>query len=384
MKKVILLIALLALTACSSNSINLNTEPEKTVSELGNKFTYVTGKILKDNVLVKYTTLDRGEEYTFVSADDELVYIEKDNLVLGVKTGLIRSNNEPKFEEYDGFAKSGIGFYKDYGLSEKIRNLSLNDKVTVIDSFDGVLYVSVNGELGSIAGGNVSETKIPTYVPPKKEEQKPESSYTPSQDNRDGQDIPTPSNPPSSSDDGRDGQDISLSFSYQEGEAQWLEGSKLYTVLADNTPAYITRLNRGDVVDIVEIGEKETTVLIAGRLGTIPSIFVRDDSEMYLEWTGYATSNAPVYKEYELENRVETYKLNSKVKIIDEVGNRFVVELKDGEIGYMLKKNVSDSEIYVAPKPQETTPTPVTPSQNPTPAPTPAPAPGGEWTPPML
>lgn len=394
MKRAIILIVLACLallSGCSSNNSN-DYETVKTVRELNDKFSYETATVLKNDCLVQFTTFDRGYEVTIVDEDDRFYYVNEDNLILAVLKDSVRTEKDEAFTQYNAYTKSGVGLYSDKGLTNKIKTFDLNDTVKVLDRFDDVVLVEVDGSVGYMAYKSTGVDKFSTY--------KPSTTTTPSStpsssgnggyndsynDNsngsggNDGEDIPsTPTPTPS----GNDGEDITLAVDFN---ITLLSNSTSYkgVIREDDTPAYITIFNRGDKACVTNYGDKISEVVFTGRLCTVETMYIRLDSqEAYSSWSGYAKSNSKVYYDYDLTDRIQTFDMNDKITIVDEVGDRYVVELLDGTIGYMAKTSVSESKIVVStptPKPVET-PTPSQPSYDPSPAPGPVDDQLGDWT----
>ena len=117
------------------------------------------------------------------------------------------------------------------------------------------------------------------------------------------------------------------------------------TVLCDGTEAYLTVYTRGTTVKLVEYGEDECTILVGDRLASIPSRFLGAESAE--EWTGFAKSNAVVYKEHQLRTELYTLNRNDEVKVIDKLEETEIyVVAVNGEVAYMTADSVSTTEIY--------------------------------------
>ncbi len=407
MKKLIILLTLYMLCACTNEVKDIDSKDNNIVNELSPKFIYETGICLKDNTLVEYSSLDRDKQIHIVDEDDIYYYFDNNNLILAIDKRYVRRSDEEAFVEYTGYTRNGSKLYSDLDLSEDIKKFTLNNEVKVIDEFAGVLYVQYEDTFGYMSRSQVSGKKISTYVAPKPSVQDNNNDTTPdysgggSSGGSSGSESsaptpapaePTPAPAPSSS----DGEDITLSY-YGDTRIVLLADSGIDgKVLADNIKTYITKLNRGDIVKVLNSDEEYCEILIDGRCGKIKKSYIRLDSEeAYEAWDGYAKSNIRIYNDSGLIKRC---KLNEILHIVDEIDGKYVVELEDGSFGYADMNNVSKTKnkVYVAPKPStqdnnnDTTPDysgggSSGGNESSTPAPAePTPAPSEEWTPEVL
>ena len=360
MKKYILIIFvfLLTLTGCDSSK-DLVSEASQTIEVLGEKFNYETGKSRIDGLLAEYIKFNRGDNVTITGEDDDYYYINDNHLILSIDKDYIRSDKDEPFKEYEGYTRSGSKLYSDLDLSEKIKTFSLNDKVKVIDKFKKILIIDNDGQIAYMSQDQVSEKKIVVYVAPPVEE-------TP---------VYTPKKKKSSSGGGggssgggggggggsssSDGEDIHLAYHDTQSNIVLLAEKDAYEgmILVDNTSANITSYKRDDVVYIT--GEKDDLyeILIEGRSAFVPKKFViKDGEEEYETWDAYTRGGASAYSEYNQEKSIKTFKTNDKVKVIDEIDNICIIQLEDGQIGYMSKSKLSKDKIvvYVAPPVEET------------------------------
>ncbi len=385
--KRLLILSLLMLCACSSEVKDIDSK-DNIINELSPKFIYETGICLKDNTMVEYSSLNRDKQIHVVDEDDSYYYFDNNNLILAIDKRYVRKADEAAFKEYTGYTKNGSKLYSDLDLNDDIKKFSLNNEVQVLDEFVGILYVQYEDVFGYMSKSEVSNKKISTYVAPK-----PSVSdnvdTTPDYSGGGSDNTPTPSEPSPAPSSG-DGEDITLAY-HGESQIVLLSDSGIDArVLADNIKTYITKLNRGDVVKVLDSDEEYCEILIDGRRGKIKKAYVRLDSEeAYEVWDGYAKSNIRVYDDSGLIKRC---KLNEILHIVDEIDGKYVVELEDG-FGYVDKGDVSKTEnkVYVAPKPSVQDNVDTTPdysgggSESSTPAPTePTPEPSVEWTPEVL
>lgn len=119
------------------------------------------------------------------------------------------------------------------------------------------------------------------------------------------------------------------------------------TALADHTVLILTTANRGDVVEIAgEFDENHYVIKLENGFGLIEKNLVRlEGEELYTQWEGYAYYGAKMYDNYHLllEN-VQDLGINTKILVLDSVGDMYVVQVGD-VIGYMPVKSISKNWI---------------------------------------
>ena len=357
-KTLILMIALAMLTGCSffektQEKVEFNNH---TINKLNDKFEYVNAKCLRNDAMIEYSTVNRGDEIGIIDEDDKYYYFNKDNLTLAILKDFVRTENEEPFESFTGYARSGRGIYTNYDLKERIKKLSLNDEVNVIDGFLGVYYVEYEGTYGYMDEDSISRSKISTYVAPKITEQAPTSDGGSSHSHHDdgGGGSPAPAPEPKFV-PSFDEPEINLhTFSIRNDDTvQCLAyvNEVKGIVLADKIVVYLSVLQRGDAVNVVEENDDICVILIQGRKAKIEKDYIRLDSEeKYESWIGYTYGSSPVYYDYEMNNRIKRFDINDEVEVIDKIKDVCVVQLEDGLIGYMDESNISEEEIYIAPK----------------------------------
>lgn len=357
MKKNIILICLLilVLSGCS-NSNKLQTEANKTIQKIVNKFNYETGKCLATGVNIEYSSLNRGDEVTIVGEDEKFYFIDVNNLILGVKKDYIRTSKEEEFEEYEGYTRSGAGLYSDIDLDDKIKTFSLNDNVKVIDKFKDILIIDNDESIAYMDENSVSDSKIRIYRPPVVT---PDSvpSYDGSSSGGGSSSSGGGEEAPPQSTSG-DGEDIQLAYHPGKNSVLLLTANDVYCgkVLIDNTITFITSLNRNDTVYILDEEEGIYSILIEGRIGKVDKKYIRKDSEVdYEAWTAYTRNGTHLYDDCNLDNSIMSFSVNDTVKVIEEIDSIYVVELENGQIGYMNKSNLSEDKIkiYIAPRVEE-------------------------------
>ena len=119
------------------------------------------------------------------------------------------------------------------------------------------------------------------------------------------------------------------------------------TVQADNAPAILMLLNRGDTVDVVkEYDEGHYMVKVDSLYGLIEKQLLRLTGEAaYGAWTGYAQSNAPLYDNYLLTGKaLQSLSQNKKVEVLEDLQYCYMVKVGE-TLGFMAKNKVSKSYI---------------------------------------
>jgi hypothetical protein len=118
-------------------------------------------------------------------------------------------------------------------------------------------------------------------------------------------------------------------------------------VQADDAPAILALLNRGDTVDVVgEFDEEHYVIKIESGYGLVEKQLLRLPGEpAYEVWTGYAHADAEVCSNYQLTGEaVETLKLNTQVEVLDELKHCYVVKVGE-TAGFILKSQLSKNWI---------------------------------------
>lgn len=352
MKRILILFISLLLVACSTSEKNY--EIPLIVNDIEEKFDYTTGKCLIGDVPVKYLSFDRGQEVSIAKEDDNYYYVDYYDLLLAVEKDYIRTANEEEFKEYTAYTRAGASLYSDTDLSTIIKYFSLNDTVRVIDSFAGLLLVQTDNETGYMLISSTSKEKISTYVAPRNNSSDSSGgTYTPPSS---GGGSSTPSAPTPSS---GDGEDISIYTNIPNTTVSYLayENTLKGKILKDDTDAYITFMNRDDVVYVLNEENDILTILIDGLKASVERKYVRMDNEKGFDSINvYTRANSVIYGDYLLRNKIKTCSLNEIIKVIDEFEGRYIVELDDGSIGYILKYDTSLEEIKIA-APRSSTPT---------------------------
>ena len=112
-------------------------------------------------------------------------------------------------------------------------------------------------------------------------------------------------------------------------------------VLADKTPAVLTRLSRGSQVDVVkDYDETYVIVYTQAGYGLMEKCLLTSDTP-YEPWTGYALWNKGFYDNYLLTgDPVRLLQTNTKIEVLDEYDNCCVVTVED-TLGYIKREDIS-------------------------------------------
>lgn len=348
MKKITYLLFILLLCSCTFSKHN-HVE-KKSVNKLTEKFSYVNGVCLRDNANILFSSFNRGDIVTIIDEDDDYYFVKKGSLTLKIKKDFIRTELDEPFAEYHAYTRGGSYFYSDISGSNIIGTFSLNDEITVIDEFSGMLYIESDGTKGYVYPSNVSKNVIPVYVAP--EPQYEETYDSGSSSSGGGGGGGSSSSPASSDTQQGDGEDIII-YNIPKHKVYFMSHTNEIsgTILMDNTESYLAAANRNDNIYILNETDEEYIILVNGYQGKINKKYVRkENEETYEKFEGYTVSGASLYSDYEMNNITFIFGINETVTIIDEVDGVYVIELDDGSIGYMKKSNISKDRIYIAPR----------------------------------
>ena len=359
MKKITLLgisLLLIMLTGCTKEE-----EPVvKEVNELSKKFDYTQGVCLRDKAKVVYTTFARGDEIEIIDEDQDFYYINYQDLKLFVDKRFVRLSSEGDFESYNGYSKSGVLIFSDPDLENNIGTLTLNQQVEVLDSFAGVTFVKLeDGTEGYVVNEMISKTPFTVYVP---KVVVPEEEYYSGGGGGGGSSAPSePQTDLGGGGGSGDSQEPSVSLyvnniytllaaentDYVNISYTLLASEKTGKVLVDNTKVYIAMFDRGEEVSVIEFDEAK--LVVDGRFGTIDPDYIEEAGYNYANWNGFTKGGTPVYSDYDFENLIQTCSINTQVEIIDEVKDRYIVKLDNGQEGYVLKDYIITNRVNIAP-----------------------------------
>ena len=166
-------------------------------------------------------------------------------------------------------------------------------------------------------------------------------------------------------------------------------------IINSNVPVSYSSLNRNDKVIIVDEEDAYYYIDNGYLILAVDKGFIRRADEKPFEpYTGFTKNNSSIYSDYDLLNKVGSFKLNENVEVIDSFNGVLLVQDKEGNIGYMSPSSVSNKKITITySKPSTTTSTPTndgggssssgggsTPAPTPTPTPTPTSGDGEDIT----
>lgn len=115
------------------------------------------------------------------------------------------------------------------------------------------------------------------------------------------------------------------------------------TILADQVPAVLAILTRGDTVEVVEeFDEKHHTVKTEYGYGLVEKqLLAMPDDEAYEPWTGYSYWNKNVYDNYRLSGApIQILHLNTEIQVLDQLDGCAVVKVGD-ITGFMKLEDIS-------------------------------------------
>ena len=289
----------------------------------------VEGAALADQTVIVIETADRNATVNIVGDLDEDYYIVKTDSGYGlIEKRLVRLNGAEAYEQWDGYARYQAKVYTNYHLlSTDVKELKVNTKIQVLDSFADCLVVQIDETVGYMLVSEVSRNFITS------------SGGGGNGGSSDGGDISL----------GYQGGIVKLSALVpQSGEI-----SGMGVVLVDNAEIILGWFDRGDIVDIIveegyaEVKEGWHAVYLNGFCGYVRQNLIQTDSaEPYTEWDGYARYKAAVYDNYYLSGEaVQTLSSNATVHIICDLGECYLVSVGD-DTGYMHKEQVSETSIH--------------------------------------
>lgn len=117
-------------------------------------------------------------------------------------------------------------------------------------------------------------------------------------------------------------------------------------------------LNRGDEVSIVGEGDDIYFININNLILGVDEDYIRTSKEEpFEEYEGYTKSKAKLYSDIDLNEKIDSFSLNDRVKVIDKFKDILIID-NDGSIAYMDEDSVSKSKIKEY-KPPVVTPDPV-------------------------
>lgn len=291
---------------------------------------------------VLYTSFEKGAEVNVLGRFKDYYVVEGEEVDLLVEARFIRMDSEEAFETWTGYARWNTQVFDNvYLRGEPIAKLNTNKKVEVLDGKDNWLYIRWDDQEGYTEVSNIRK-------------------YPYSSGSSDGDGGGGSSGGSSGPVDGTGfnfnqlsstvtgGWQVTLLGEYYGPEIEKPSAEEAFApgmgkVIAEGAEGYITLALRGDEVKVTEKTEETITLWLADEFyGTIPRWIIRmEGDEEYESWTGYTRWGSIVYEEYQMRNEMEKTKTNTKVTVLDELPDCYVVELEDGRIGYTEMANIS-------------------------------------------
>ena len=396
MKKIVVLIILtiFSMTVFAEVS-NLIPESEE---ELTDKFKYEMAVFTGEDYEAVYRYLNHGDEIAITDEDDTYYFFGEGNAILAVKKENVRTE---MFESYEAILKAGTKICHDQDMTIDYYTLNGDDTVLVVDEFGDVVAIEYKEIFGFVDAKNIVKKETPkeeqkedltaenndssenSVEEPKdgltgqektdeksddtsstETEQNPNPSTgssnedrpteTPSTDDTttgdqttDEPKDPQTDNPNEGSEEtpnpsSGDGEDISL-VSYTEPLplTEGLINTRPGYIRFDETPVYLTILHAGDELKVLDHDTSMARILINGRKVSVPMEYVTMMSDSYNSWNGFAKEGAKVYRDLKMTDELKTTELNETIKIINELGDKYIVELETGERAYMEKSDIT-------------------------------------------
>lgn len=266
-----------------------------------------------------YATLDRGTEITVIGQWKDYYVISGEQVDLLVEKRVIRLDSSAPFEGWTGYARAKtLVFDNVYFEGEPVATLQLNTKVDVIEAGTGWVMIQWEEGAGYVDADSISRWPV-----------KAGGGSGNSGSSNSGAGAPA-----------QESGDINLDLlAYFGPGKQDLEETG--TILADDVRGILCITLRDDEVKVLSVGEEECQLYLEGFTAVVPRWLLRlEGDEEYEAWTGYARAKAIVYEEYQMRNEWMKLNLNTKVTVLDELPDCYVVEI-EGQIGYMELTGVS-------------------------------------------
>lgn len=338
---VIVLIAALLLTLCGcggASKVSATAEPEATPAPTPVPSPTPSPEpksdpatVLVDGLGAVLSKLKDGATVTVTGADGDYYTIDLGGVTVLVEKRFIRLLSDVAFEEWEGYATGDTPVYLSvYMDGEASTQLSMNTAFTVLSKLGECFKVKLeDGTVGFVPADQVSEYIIQSYG---------------------GYDGGGYSDGGGGGGGSADGGDITLSWrvmpekprvTFLSGVSYPVEGS----VLAEGVEAYLMLLSRGDAVRVTASDGSVATLLIDGKLCTVPAAFLlMDGKTAYVSWDGYAQYSAVAYNNRHMRGDGTAITLNSAVKVLEDFGDCYYIEWDVGR-GYILHDSVGLSPV---------------------------------------
>lgn len=283
------------------------------------------GLALTNHVVVIHSFLERGAVIDIVGEFDENYHVVKTEDGYGlIEKLIVRLDGQEPYAAWTGYAYSGAKVYTGYHLpKDGVRDLGLNTKVEVLECFDDICLVQVDGAFGYMLLSTISTKHI---------------TYAPGNTSQDGGDISL----------GYQG-GISLlsTFVPTEGDA-----TGTATVLVDDAELLVGWYDLGETMNLVtdiDFAEPREGYLVAyqdGLWGYVSANLVAyETEEPYTQWSGFAKGGVAFYDNYHLAGEPsQKLSVNTEIKVLADLGNCLLVSVGD-TLGYMVSDSISTTRI---------------------------------------
>ena len=345
---IVILLAILAFCAFKPEPtppVEESSKPESVEPPAPVEPEWEPGIVIANYAEAIYKSLAMGTQLNVTGQFKDYYVVEGEDFDLLVEKRFVRLASEEAFSGWAGYAYSGAEVFSTVYMrdAEPIAVLESNTELTVEEGKGDWLKVSWADGKGYMLREDVSEYRLGGGG----------GSYTPSapaEEPADGTDVPITDLSARGTGNGL----VPLGKYYgpeTETEPEFTPGAGV--VIAEDIEAYLTLYMRDDEVKVTESDEEYCTIWIEEEIFVkLPRWLVRlEGDEAYTSWNGYSAGGAVVYGEYQLRNETKTLDRNAEVVIIDEIPDKYsyyyegcYVVTVDGELGYMLKDEVSDTE----------------------------------------
>lgn len=306
------------------------------------------GVVRADGTGLIFALLARGYDVEITGESGDYYIVLIDGTEALVEKRFVRLDSEEEFQWWKGFAKANAPVYSSAYLSgEPIAKLKLNAKIVVLDKVGDALLISWDGQQGYTPATKVSKYRISTG------------------NDSGGGDFGGGDGGGGGGGGAVDGGDIALSMMRPHAivavrlgirraqdpspspEAIPLVFPCSGMIIANDTEAYLSLLQRGDTVKVTDEDETYYHVYIDGVFCTVLKKLVRLSTEAaYTEWDGFTDNRAPFYADYRMNNELQKLARNTVVHVLEDLGDCYLVEL-DGQQGFILLKQVKEKRFSI-------------------------------------
>jgi len=135
--------------------------------EVATAFVQENATVLENGADIVVAILKRGDIVEIIEVlDDGTTKIKIGDIEGVIKSAYLRLEGETAPAEKDSFATVGAAIFSDVELANKVRDLTANEVIRVLDQIDQILVVSVDGGTYymAIAEASDTEVEVPTYT----------------------------------------------------------------------------------------------------------------------------------------------------------------------------------------------------------------------------